>query len=297
MNHTQYQTNKTNNLFLPKNTNRRRSFRIYDDVDIYYQKLDKTDVSDADSASVNPQALPESVSAENATLNVNISNSGISFTCQEALQAGDIILVRVLLLSSMTMVMSYCKVVYCKPSNPYEKNRYPFTIGAEFVNLRPEDKALLDKHIQRKRKWQWFVTTIVLATLMTLIYVPELIVELLMELLEWLSELFLETVFLVDELINYWLSYFLSFFYPQSPTTVQTIGFYLQSAFYGVIAVWAFFKWIPKLVWRTIWRIRRFFSRKKASIRYFWGQLPLLNKIAYVFTAIAVVILPGLFLI
>ncbi len=290
MNHTQYQTDKTNKLFSPNN-NRRRSFRIYDDVDIFYQK------SAVDPTSVKPQALPESVSAENATLNVNISASGISFTCREALQAGDIILVRVLLLSSMTMVMSYCRVVYCKPSNPYENDRYPYTIGAEFVNLRPEDKALLDKHIQRKRKWQWFFRTLIGAALLTLIYIPEVIAELLIEQFDWLLDIFHEAVFLVDEMINYWFNFCLEFIFPNSPTIVQTIGFYLQSAFYVVLAVWAFLHWIPELVRNTFLKIRRFFTRKKASIGYFWGQLPLLNKAAYVFAAIAVVVLPGLFLI
>jgi hypothetical protein len=295
MNYTQSHTDKTK-LFLPKKTNRRRSFRIYDDVDIFYQKLDKPDLSNANQIS-DPQALPESIGAENATLNVNISNSGISFTCQETLQPGDIILVRVLLLSSMTMVMSYCKVVYCKPSNPYEHNRYPYTIGAEFVNLRPEDKALLNKHIQKKRKWQWFFTGLFLTALLTLIYVPELIGELLIELFEWLSEIFLEAVFLMDELINYWFSFLLSFLFPQSPHTVQTIGFYLQTTLYALIAIWAFFKWVPQWAKNTKQRICRFFSRKKASLGYFWKQLPLLHKIAYIFMTLAIFLLPGMFLI
>ena len=285
------------NHFLKAAPNRRRSFRIYDDVDIFYQKLDEQELPENEQALENSRALPDSVSAENATLNVNLSASGISFTCQEALQAGEIILVRVLLLSSMTMVMCYCKVVYCKPSNPYESNRYPYTIGAEFVNLRPEDKALLSRHIQRKRRWQWFFRALMLVGFLILIYIPEVIVELLIEQFDLLLELCYEALYLFDELINYWISYLLGFLFPQSPTTVQTIGFYLQSVLYVVFAMWAFFHWIPQLLKSTVFRLRRFFTRKKASFGYFWGQLPLINKIAYVFASVGIIALPGMFLI
>jgi len=275
------------------NANRRRSFRIYDNVDIFYQKIGQQDSLNSDQL----QKLPESLSNENATLNVNISSSGISFTCKEVLKPGDIILVRVLLLSSMTVIMCPCRVVYFKPPNTYENNRYPYTIGAEFINLRQEDKDLLDKHIRHKRKWQWFFRLLFLSAFLALIYVPEVIAELLLEQFELLVDLFHEAVFLIDELINYWISYGLSFFYPQSPTTVQTIGFYLQSVIYMLIASWAFFKWIPNLIKTSIFRIRRFFARKKASLGYFWRNLPLINKIAYVFASIAIVILPGMFLV
>ncbi len=54
----------------------------------------------------------------------------------------------------MTAVMTCCKVVYCKPSNPYEIDQYPHLVGARFVNLAATDRALLDNIVSKRRKYQ-----------------------------------------------------------------------------------------------------------------------------------------------
>jgi len=252
--------------------NRRRSFRIYDDVDIFYQRLQPSQSENTKEHS-DSALIPESSGSENPTLNVNISASGLSFTCQENLQAGELIRVRVLLLSTMTLVTCCCRVVYCKPSNPYEDKRYPYTLGAEFVNLRPQDKALLDRHIQKKRKWQWFKWGAFLTALLTLIYMPDVIMELFLEQIQLLFDIGAEVIYMFDEVINYWISYGVSFIFPQSPQTVQTIGFYLQLALYLMLFGWFGFKWLPTAAQNTLFRLRRYVSRKKASLGYYWRHL------------------------
>ncbi|WP_198246415.1 PilZ domain-containing protein [methane-oxidizing endosymbiont of Gigantopelta aegis] len=257
--------------------NRRRSFRIYDDVDIFYQRLEQSQTKEPKEYS-DITLIPESSGSENPTLNVNISTSGLSFTCQENLQPGELIQVRILLLSTMTLVMCCCRVVYCKPSNPYEDNSYPYTLGAEFVKLRPEDKALLNRHIQKKHKWQWFKWGVFLTALLTLIYIPDVIMDLFLEQIELLFDIGTEIVYMLDEVINYWISYGMSFIFPQSPHTVQTIGFYLQLALYLILLGWLGTKWLPRVVESTLFRLRRYFSRKRASLRYYWQHLSWLKK-------------------
>lgn len=252
--------------------NRRRSFRIYEDVDIFYQRLEPPQTDDSkehtDSAPV-----PESSGSENPTLNVNISANGLSFTCPENVQPGELIRVRVLLLSTMTLVMCCCRVVYCKPSNPYEDKRYPYTLGAEFVNLRPEDKARLDQHIQKKRQWQWFKWGAFFTALLTLIYIPDVIMELFLEQIHQLLDIGVNIIYMIDDVINYWVNFGLSFIFPHSPTTVQTIGFYLQLALYIFLLGWLGVKWLPKAVKNTLFRLWRYISRKKSSLTYYWRHL------------------------
>ncbi len=257
--------------------NRRRSFRIYDDVDIFYQRLEQSQAKEPKKYS-DITLIPESSGSENPTLNVNISTSGLSFTCQENLQPGELIQVRILLLSTMTLVMCCCRVVYCKPSNPYEDKSYPYTLGAEFVKLRPEDKALLNRHIQKKRKWQWFKWGVFLTALLTLIYIPDVIMDLFLEQIELLFDIGAEIIYMLDEVINYWISYGVSFIFPQSPQTVQTIGFYLQLALYLILLGWLGIKWLPSVVKSTLFRLRRYISRKKASLGYYWQHLSWLKK-------------------
>ncbi|WP_157204105.1 PilZ domain-containing protein [Methylomonas methanica] len=113
--------------------NRRVAFRIYEQANLFYRKIDRdrhmqapenfdallsnSDLSDAAA----PDALPDSQSRENDTLNVNISASGIAFTSKDSLQAGDYLMLRILLLSSMTAIMTCCKVVYCQTQQPLRK--------------------------------------------------------------------------------------------------------------------------------------------------------------------------------
>ena len=79
----------------------------------------------------------------------------------------------------MTVVTVSCKVIYCKNSNPFEKDRYPYLIGVCFVNISPEDTELLNKYINKKRRQQ-FVFNSLLATLLVTVFVfPEIIFDFL----------------------------------------------------------------------------------------------------------------------
>jgi Tfp pilus assembly protein PilZ len=169
-------------------SNRRRASRVYERVDLFYQKITApSDYSNpsqhqSDAASFTQYKegyLPQSSCQEHETLNVNISSTGISYTCQEEFNPGDHILLRVLLLSNMTVISVSCEVVYCKPSNPFENDRYPFVVGVRFVNIRAEDTKLLEQHIRRKKARRYPLQALLVLLMVVAIEMPDLILELL----------------------------------------------------------------------------------------------------------------------
>ncbi len=268
-----------------RQSDRRRAFRIYEQVDLCYQKLDTlSELQNVDIHEPLQEALPhttnglpESHAECNTTRNVNISSSGVSFTCQEALQPGDYLMLRILLLSDKTAITSCCKVVYCIPSNPYEPDRFPYTVGVQFVNLRPEDKNLLEQHIQHKRTFQTIKWVIFSLLLLFLIYEPELFIEELIGLSEILYEFILETAYYADEFINYLFSALLEAM-GLSKSATQIIGFYLQNTLYLAVAAYLLIKVIPNKIKSLFYRIERYIYRKKSSLGYFWSQAGWLKK-------------------
>ena len=272
-----------------KKINRRIAFRVYDQVNLFYHKIEPKqgiqvqpgfdDIlasQTANSASID-QALPASQSQENDTLNVNISASGIAFTCKDELKPGDYLMIRILLLSSMTLIMTCCKVVYSKPSNPYEKDQYPVLIGARFVNLTAEDSELLNSYINKRKKQHLFVTGLMIIIIMTILAMPEEAFSLILELSDDLLDVFVEIIFVATNYIGAWLEHLIRYFFHTSHHLTQIIGFYILSVieFVGLLI---FLRITVSACMRLGHNIMTFFSRKKASTLYYWGHQSLLNK-------------------
>jgi len=206
--------NKANN-----NLNRRRAFRIYEQVDLFFHKIDSVDkipesipantISDhvgeslAERYIISEQSLPDSLNQENDSLNVNISTSGISFTCKEELVAGDYLIIRLFLLSSMQVVMTCCKVVHIKPSNPFEKNHYPYQVGAQFVNLKPEDQELLHRHIKKKKTQGLVINGLLASFIIATLLMPDMALELFLGLCSFLIDELIEIAHVIYELIEF----------------------------------------------------------------------------------------------
>ena len=277
-----------------KKSNRRIAFRVYEQANLFYHKLDSSQPieSSADfdrilAASARQQtaghsplepSLPTSQSRLNDSLNVNISTTGIAFTCKEELRAGDYLLLRILLLSGMTVVMTCCKVVYCKPSNPYEHDRYPFSVGALFVNMTAEDTALLDRHIIRRRKQHWIVKGTI-ATLVTAILVaPEQALALLVALGHYLLEVFLHLLHLGFEYLELSLDHAVEHLFHTERHATQIIVFYVLVSF-ALIILYFLGRKVPVVWSRLSKRLLLFWSRKKSSCLYFWQQQSLVDKI------------------
>lgn len=87
---------------------------------------------------------------ENCTRNVNISATGMAFNCEELLKEGDFLEIKMLLVSSMTLIVTYGRVVYCKDSQPTDI-QYPYFVGVDFINMKDEDRELLIKYVIKKQ--------------------------------------------------------------------------------------------------------------------------------------------------
>lgn len=277
-----------------KKLNRRIAFRVYERANLFYHKLDlggpieqQPDFdrvlaaaarSQAAGLSPHEPALPASQSRLNDTLNVNISASGIAFTCREALKAGDYLMLRILLLSGMTVVMTCCQVVYCKPSNPYENDRYPFSVGARFVNMTAEDIELLHRHIARRRKQQWSVNGAIAALVTGVLVAPGQALALLLALGHHLLEIFLHLLHLGFEYLELSLDHAVEHLFHTGRHDTQIIVFYILVSF-ALIILYFLGRRVPAAWSRLSSRLLLFWSRKKSSCLYFWQQQSLVDKI------------------
>ena len=298
-------------------TNRRRAFRIYEQVDLFYQKIehdqenkinfdfnkfvnnDQSHVIKNASFSENTpfeQLLPESQSQVNETLNVNISISGISFTCNEELVPGDYLMIRVLLFSSMSMIMTCCKVVYCKPSNPFEENHFSNFVGVQFVNLRTKDKELLNRHVNKKRTRQLIVTGIFLSLVMTILTMPDLAFDLLLETSIFLFEYFLEIADLLFELIGYGLDHAVEYLFNTDTRMTQITSFYVFIALM-VAVLYVLLLFTLSSFKNLLHNFRVYFYRKKRSFFFYWREQTLLYKFGSLSIGIIAILCYGLFFI
>ncbi|NOQ81228.1 MAG: hypothetical protein GQ548_01720 [Methylophaga sp.] len=286
-----------------KSLSRRRALRIYQPVDMSYQKIsseaengtnvDLTKAPDflpdtENAAPIKPIADPslaESKNHENDALNVNISASGISFTCKEELKTDDCLILRIRLLPSIKAITVSCKVIYCKPSNPFEKDRYPYLVGVCFVNIKEEDTELLHKYVNKKRKQQLTLNGLLAAFLITMIGFPDVIFDFLVGLFDLFIENFIEAVHLLFELIEYNLDHLVEFLFHTNVHDTQTIVFYIIIGL-SLLGLYIFIRTIPPFFIKQWRNYRLFIHRKKSSFLYCWREKPLMYKISVISAAI-----------
>lgn len=90
---------------------------------------------------------------ESDTRNINISATGMAFNCEDVLKQGDYLEIRMLLVSSMTVIVTYGKVVYSKNSQ-LNDSQYPYFVGVDFIDMKDEDRELLIKYVVKKQLQQ-----------------------------------------------------------------------------------------------------------------------------------------------
>lgn len=279
-----------------KKSNHRVALRVYEQANLFYQKIAVSEQNETQPGFENildsftrsetagrltKPSFPYSQSQENDTLNVNISSSGIAFTCREELKAGDYLMLRILFLSSMTVVMTCCKVIYCKLSNPYESNRHPYSIGAQFINLTAEDSELLNKHVGKRKKQQYIVNSSIAAFTLAILAAPDLALGLLMDLGHHLLEIFLHMLHLVFEYVEMGIDHVIEHLFHTSTHDTQLIVFYVLVTF-GLVALYFLGRMASSAFMRSIKRLLLYGSRKKSSCLYFWRHQTLLDKIKIV---------------
>jgi len=279
-----------------KTINRRIAFRIYEKINLFYHKIDPSEVIEPQgdftqilnsytlSTSRNSpidQSLPESQSQENDTRNANISTTGIAFTSKDELQAGDYLMIRIFLLSSMTVIMSCCKVVYCKPSNPFEIDRYPYLIGAQFINLTTEDTAILHRHVSKQKNQQLIFNGLLIGLAISFLAMPDVMFGLLVGVAHHLLELVLHVMHLGFEFVEYNLDHLIEHTLHTDLHTTQVIAFYTLFAL-GLGILYVLWRFVPPACRRLIDSQISFWTRKKASFLYFWGEQTTSDKVKIV---------------
>ncbi len=270
-----------------KTLNRRTAFRIYEQANIFYHKIDSQlltqpqanfdNILNNVAASQTSTSLPASESRENDTLNVNISASGIAFSCNDELQVGDYLLLRILLLSSMTVIMTCCKVVHCKPGNPYETNVYPYVIGAHFVNLTADDTDLLNRHINNKKFQKRVLNGLLLSLAVFVLAMPDVAFGLLLSLGHHLLEIVLHLMHIAFELVESNLDHIIEHTFHTDTHDTQVIAFYIIVSF-GFIGLYLIGRIIPRICLRFWQNVTAYCSRKKASYLYYWSEQTQVQK-------------------
>ncbi len=280
-----------------KKSNHRVALRVYEQANLFYQKIALSQLNETQPVfdnilnsfaesqtarrSIVESSFPYSQSQENDTLNVNISSSGIAFTCKEELKADDYLMLRILFLSSMTVLMTCCKVVYCKPSNPYESNRHPYSIGAQFINMTAEDSELLNKHVGKRKKQQFVVNVSIVAFTLAILAAPSQALGLLVSLGHHLLKIFLHILHLVFEYLEMGLDHLIEHYFHTGLHETQIIVFYMLVTF-GFVALYFLGPIALSAFVRLRKRLLLYWSRKKSSCLYFWDQQSLLDKIKVV---------------
>lgn len=178
----------------------------------------------------------------------------------------------------MTVIMTCCKVVYCKSSNPYEKNRYPYLIGAHFVNLTAEDNELLNTHVDRRRKQQLVVNGSIFALLTAVLVAPDQALGLLEALGHYLLVTFLHMLHLLFEYLEQGLDHIVEHFFHTGTHETQVIVFYILVSL-GFTVLYFLGRKVPAAYTRLSSRLLLYGARKKSSCLYYWGEQTLANKI------------------
>ncbi|MCX7101390.1 MAG: PilZ domain-containing protein [Methylobacter sp.] len=87
------------------------------------------------------------------TRNVNMSATGMAFNCEIELKQNDYLEIKMLLISSMAVIVTYCRVVYCNKGQSND-SQYPYFVGVDFVNMKEEDREMLIKYVVKKQLQQ-----------------------------------------------------------------------------------------------------------------------------------------------
>jgi len=294
-----------------KNKNRRAAFRIYDEVNLFYKKIDEQlvtdlyatvdEILDIPPTTINVEHrvrgvtllpglkknVPDWQFKEDGVRNVNISASGIAFNCDDALKEGDYLAIKILLISTMTIIVTCCKVVYCRDSDP-NQTHFPYFVGAHFVSMENADRELLVEHVAKHKARQNIVRGFILGTVVTVIAVPDVAFDLLSGLVHFLFVNILHFLHLAFEFIESSLDHFVEHLFHTDTHQTQIIVFYILVAFVIAGLYWLW-RALPPFCRRCKENLFSYCAHKKASLLYYWEELSLLNKIKLVVIGVAAI--------
>jgi hypothetical protein len=172
-------------------------------------------------------------------------------------------------------------VVYCKPSNPYESNRHPYSIGAQFVNITTEDRELLNRHVSRRKKQHFAINAVLAALALDFLFAPAEALGLVVGMLHHLLEIILHILHIAFEVVESGLDHFIEHQFHTNTHDTQVIVFYALVT-PALVALYFLGRKIPSAAVQLGKDLLLWWSRKKSSCLYFWGQQTGLGKIKIV---------------
>lgn len=296
-----------------KDKNRRGAFRIYDEVNLSYKKIDEkwaahhqftlnnisndqsfaidTERPPQDSASLLP-GLDDSQFNEHESQDVNISASGMAFNCDDTLKEGDYLIIKIQLESSTAVIVAYSQVVYCKhldkSDDSLNDSPHPCFIGTHFLNMKDEDRELLSKHVDKKRGVQHWVNAAILGAVVIVLAIPDVVFGLLFEFAHFLLELFLHILHLSFEFIELNLDHLVEHLFHTDLHQTQVIVFYIIMTFVA-LGLYLLWRKVPPFCRRLKLKLSRGYEAKKAGMRFFWQEQTVPDKIKIAVAAIAAV--------
>ncbi|MFI3122924.1 MAG: PilZ domain-containing protein [Methylococcales bacterium] len=91
---------------------------------------------------------------ENKTRNANISVSGLGFDCEEKLEVGQYLEIKMLLVLSAVVIVTYAKVIHCFKHENINDEGYDYFVGVNYINVKEIDRDLLSEHVAKKQLQQ-----------------------------------------------------------------------------------------------------------------------------------------------
>ncbi len=308
---------------MTENKNRRNFFRIYDEVHLFYKKIDEKlaaepysifdDIlnnpalsEDIDSISqhskllstgvekISPEVMaPHPRIRENEKHEVNIGAGGMAFIGEGALKEGDYLIIKIGLASSKTDIVTYGQVVSCE-KRLENAGRYAYSVGVHFVDMKDEDRELLIKYVDKKRRQYRWGLGFLLAVVLTTIAAPDMVFGLLFELFHFLYEHLLGFFHIVFEFIELTLDNLVEHFFHTDLQQTQLIVFYILLFFvvYGLYRLWRI---LPPFCRHYKENLLLVYAHKKAHLLFYWRQQSLFNKIKLIVIGMTVIALYVLF--
>lgn len=92
--------------------------------------------------------------SENQARNANFSVSGLGFDCNEKLNIGQFLEIKMLLVHSTVVITTYAKVIHCFKHTVAHDDNYDYFVGVAYVNMKETDSDVLSKHVAKKQLQQ-----------------------------------------------------------------------------------------------------------------------------------------------
>ncbi|MGD0961242.1 MAG: PilZ domain-containing protein [Methylomonas sp.] len=98
-------------------------------------------------------SIKEQAFFEHDTRQVVMSATGLAFSSETEIKPGELLEMRMLLTSCMSVIVVFARVVQCRDISE-DNPEQPYAICVEYINIQEDDRELLIKHVVKKQLQQ-----------------------------------------------------------------------------------------------------------------------------------------------